>query len=621
MKIIAGLFDHMVLQRNPKNQSEAIVSGEAKSDGKLFIIIKQKGRTLPGFKSVCLCKVVNGTFKACLRGLPVGGPYDISLEVKDSAGNIADSLQIRDVCVGDVWLLGGQSNMEGIGLLKDAAKADKNVRAFFMDDKWGVAKDPIHDLSVAVDQVHLDLCGGVPAVRAPEVGVGPGVAFGQGMEKLTGVPQGLIACGHGGTSMTQWNPALKKLGSKSLYGAMIRRFRKNGEKVAGLVWYQGCSDAFGSAEDVKLFTRRMKTFVSSVRRDCGQKNLPVAMVQISRTSGSSAGVPWNSIQDQQRRLQHIIPHCAVVPAIDLSLDDGIHISGKDQNRLGARLAQAMHVLKQGARAGRMPITLGKISKIEERGTITIKVGFNNVAGKLKSNDRPAGFCLRDTVDNLNSIFDVQLKGDCAYIRTVNTKLSMANKVLHYGEGTDPYCNITDEADRSLPVFGPVRFSPPKILSSYINKLRIGKLQFGGGNLNGMQYPNPAKLGLKMFEFPGAYCNRSAEFLKYASKDPLLYYACRIRCVEKMRLIIHLGHGGPVKVWVDRKELFYSPSGNHNTMPDMVRIPFDAAKGTHEIIVALSTDCANAYGIYLRIERKDRSKHGRKHQPVLPEILG
>ena len=63
------------------------------------------------------------------------------------------------------------------------------------------------------------------------------------MHRVTGIPQGIIACADGGTSMQQWDPARKSEGGKSLYGATLRRVQKNGGKVAGVIWYQGESDA------------------------------------------------------------------------------------------------------------------------------------------------------------------------------------------------------------------------------------------------------------------------------------------------------------------------------------------------------------------------------------------
>ena len=74
-------------------------------------------------------KVGDGEYE--LNGIPAGGPYDFSL--------IADNEEIRyeKMYVGDVWLLGGQSNMEGAGDMTerdfyDQKHPNERVRAFYM---------------------------------------------------------------------------------------------------------------------------------------------------------------------------------------------------------------------------------------------------------------------------------------------------------------------------------------------------------------------------------------------------------------------------------------------------------------------------------------------------------
>lgn len=453
MKIHEGLFDHMVLQRSRRNVSDAAFAGDCPACGAVTATVRSRGRALKGFDAVKAGSAKNGHFTGRLRGLPAGGPYDVDLTIENGSGP-AEGVKVRDVLVGDVWLLGGQSNMQGVGLFKDGPKSHGEVRAFYMNDKWAVARDPIHNLWASVDQVHADLCGGSLPQRSPDCGVGPGVAFGQRMREITGVPQGLIACAHGGTSMSQWDPKLKHLGGRSLYGAMLRRFRKNGSKVAGLVWYQGCSDT--GTEDFPLFTGRVKEFVRAFRRDFGDSGLPIAMVQIARVIGwgRETDAPWNSVQEQQRRLPESIPCCAVVPSIDLTLDDLIHISGRGQKRLGPRLADAMAALKGPRKAGPPPISLATVSVVDELGLGSVIVEFDNVAGKLHSGDRPSGFTVTGG-DRPTSVVDVTLARNRAIVRTVHSVAALGKMSLHYGLGTDPYCNITDGADRSLPVFGPV----------------------------------------------------------------------------------------------------------------------------------------------------------------------
>ena len=56
-------------------------------------------------------------------------------------------------------------------------------------------------------------------VKLPQLVVAEVLEIAKEMLRRTGVPQGLIACAHGGTSMAQWSPKLKRLGGDSLYGA------------------------------------------------------------------------------------------------------------------------------------------------------------------------------------------------------------------------------------------------------------------------------------------------------------------------------------------------------------------------------------------------------------------
>jgi sialate O-acetylesterase len=616
MIIETGLFDGMVLQRDKHNLCAARFSGNCAGAGLVVArVTRGRGDVLKGFERKRAGAARGGVFRGRLDGLPAGGPYAIELRI-EAGRRIVESVTVWDVLVGDVWLLGGQSNMEGIGLLKDAAQPRAQVRAFYMDDRWGVARDPIHNLGDAVDQVHLDINGGTPIRRDPRVGTGPGVAFGREMLRRTGVPQGLIACAHGGTSMQQWDPALKSLGGRSLYGAMLRRFRKNGGRVAGVVWYQGCSDAFN--EGAARYTRRMRALVRALRRDFGDPALPLVAVQIAGVfmEYSFKEIFWNLIQDQQRRLPEVIRRCAVVPAVDLGYDDAIHISGQDQQRLGRRLAQAMAALRGDRRAGPPPIALRSATIEDSR----VKIVFENVIGGLCAAGKPTGFTLSGPKPT-NVIYRVEVRGNTVWLHTSATPQVLASLQLYYGYGLSAHCNITDAADRSLPVFGPLPLGVPLAGSEFVTTWRVSRALPSAGKLHGLDYPKdlPA-LRLRPREFAGTFVDLHLDLFRCAPEDRLVFLAARLDCPEKMRLGIGLGYDGPVKLWLDRKLRFFDPEGTNPAIVDKKVIPFQARAGRHEILVALGSNNGKAWGIWLRFLRRV-SRRRAWALVAMPKVIG
>ncbi|MBQ7726819.1 MAG: hypothetical protein IJT66_06720, partial [Clostridia bacterium] len=217
-----GIQSGMVMQRNADDVCAIHVSEIGDITSASFL-----GKTSG---TVTATKEKNGFL---LTGIPVGGPYTVTL----------NDQTFTDIYVGDVWVLAGQSNMEGVGWLTEEDvlfPGEEDIRAFYMTDSWGVAKHRLHRPWLAVDRVHTDVLKAVPGPQPERRGVGPGLAFAQEMKRVTGVPQGLLCCAHGGTTLAQWDPDLQEQGcSKSIFAAAVRRFRANGSHVRGLFWYQG----------------------------------------------------------------------------------------------------------------------------------------------------------------------------------------------------------------------------------------------------------------------------------------------------------------------------------------------------------------------------------------------
>lgn len=461
MRIDHGLLPGHVLQRQPRG-ARAVVVGtctDTTSSGPVLVTVRKGARVVNRLKDRLVGKATDGRFTATLSGLPTGGPYTVEL----ACGK--DRLTVGDIFVGDLWLMAGQSNMQGIGNLADAPEPHPLVRNFSMARTWELARDPLHFLEESPDPVHastsLDLRTAARMKRKAVKGGGVGLPFGKLMHARSGVPQGLIATAHGGTSMAQWDPALRDQGGASLYGSMWLSLRAVAQPIAGVLWYQGCSDAVPATAAV--YTTKMQELVTAVRSELGQPKLPWIIVQIGRyTNPAADGQPWNDIQEQQRRLPESIPHCDVVPAVDLDLDDGIHIGTHAFPILADRMSRVAARLILGDRCEKPALQPESAHHLEARPGFGagVEVRFANVVAGLRSGGLAQGFVVLDGAGQpVETIYKVVLDGDRAQIY-LDSAVSSAAHVM-YGRGVNPVCNISDQRGMAVPVFGPLPITPAR----------------------------------------------------------------------------------------------------------------------------------------------------------------
>jgi len=416
-----------------------------------------------------------------LVGVPTGGPYTVGLTYTQNGQG--RSVQVGPVYVGDLWVLAGQSNMEGVGDLVDVTPPDPNVMALGMDGKWTQAVEPLHWLVDSPDPVH----SGDPATRADRSvqthrnrtkGAGLGLPFAVEMARATGVPVGLVAAAHGGTSMAQWDPAKKGEGGNSLYGSMLRQVQLAGGRVKGVLWYQGESDAFD--EPSKAFARTFADFIAAVRADLGRPDLPFYYVQIGRFVNDADPVNWNRVQEAQRVLPDRIANTAVVAVIDLELDDAIHVGTRGLKRAGARLAR----IAQRQLFGQLGASTPNFDRVALGPNNTLEVKFRDVnlnvnpgvarppgpggvrfapagpVGGLRPDIHIAGFSIRkEDGSPLPIIYEARVGRSPDTVVLKLSKPVPPGSQLWYGHGYDPYCNLTDGADMAVPVFGPIALDP------------------------------------------------------------------------------------------------------------------------------------------------------------------
>ncbi|GMV67392.1 MAG: 9-O-acetylesterase [Candidatus Hinthialibacteria bacterium] len=459
--LLNGLADYQVFQRGATDTVTFRVEGSATANGIVKVSVTSEEKLLENFNRLQIGTAAGGSWKGLISSLPTGGPYAFEFVLEATDGSKIASHIVQRVLVGDLWLLGGQSNMEGVGDMINVEEPSERINVYRMRHQWDEASEPIHRLYESVDRVHFfDRRGESPLPSLEEAnktaaastkGAGLGLPFAKQMVARTGIPIGLVPVAHGGTSMEQWNPDHRDKGGDSLYGSFLSAFKAVGGKVRGMLWYQGESDA-GNDELPKTFTPSFIRLVEAIRQDTGDPNLPFFYVQIGCVAQTDPPLPftpanWNSIQDQQRSCETLIPNVGVVTAVDLALDDLIHIGTDGLKRLGKRLANlALGSPSAGPRFDRV-----------EKGEGFYRVVFKGGTGKLMSpKGRVSGFSIRSKAgEDLSRIYKAAVDPDQPNSVLLYITAPPAEGYLWYGYGLMPFCNLTDTEDMAALVMGPV----------------------------------------------------------------------------------------------------------------------------------------------------------------------
>lgn len=600
MRIEHGLLPGHVLQRTAKGASADIAGSiDAGVAGPVLATVKRGAKTLRGLAKRRIGTAGDGHFAARLAGLPPGGPYTVEL----SCGRA--KTVVREIFVGDLWLMAGQSNMEGVGDMADAPAPHPQVRSLTMARTWEMARDPLHFLAESPDRCHaaapLPPERAATAKRAVMKGAGVGIPFGVLMHQRSGVPQGLIATAHGGTSMAQWSPALKEQGGGSLYGSMLLSLHTVGQPIAGVLWYQGCSDT--NNEAAAVYTARMQELVAAVRSDLGQPELPWIIVQIGRVveNNEPRSQAWNSIQEQQRLLPTAIPRCDVVPAVDLDLDDLIHISTRSYPALAGRMARVAARLVLGDRSEKPAIQPASVRFIESAAPASsmVEVRFANVVGNLRSQGRPLGFALVDAQhSDARAIHRVTLDRDRALLHL--TRAPLAGLRLMYGRGNDPVCNVIDERGMAVPVFGPLPIPGLPALTPWFLRWRVTPIR-PGEDIRGLPRPDDDDAEAQERVFTKDFVNCHDEWV---GRSGHVAFTSHVELPESMPVEIRVGYDGPFRLWIDDDEACTDMAGTNPAIPDSVRATRSLAAGRHRIAVLMALNNGAAWGFFLRLARPD-----------------
>lgn len=263
---LPGIFsDNMVLQRN----AEVKIWGWAKAMEEITLSNSWNNELIK-------TKALNSGYWELLLATPdIRGVQ----EIKISGYN---EVTLKNVLLGEVWLVSGQSNMEwtfnfGIDHKEEALKMAENSQLRFFSVDHRSADFPQQDLAGKWEVGSVDAMKNFSAIA---------FFFGHKLNKeLNNVPIGLINSSWGGTPAEVWMPAevieenaeLSKAAKLLpdvewgpntpgfLYNAMIAPLIPF--KLAGILWYQGESNV----DNAQYYQKMFSTLILSWRKKWGEE--------------------------------------------------------------------------------------------------------------------------------------------------------------------------------------------------------------------------------------------------------------------------------------------------------------------------------------------------------------
>jgi sialate O-acetylesterase len=271
-----GLFtDNMVLQRD----TSAAVFGFANDGDAVTVAIN--GQTK-------MATTANGKWQVDLDPMSAGGPYQMTVT---EAGVVTT---VNNVMLGDVWVCGGQSNMD-YDLSSYLTTSNPDIAQAYQDISTNAANFPglriILFGKVGASAPSED----IPASAAfnnmwqqssttyANLSSAVGYVYGLRLHEHLGVAIGLIDANKGGSSIEPWmsDASLAEVGksvSKTYYNGMIAPMMPFA--IKGVIWYQGESNALNFVDAVE-YRDSFKAMINGWRQEWGQGDFPFLFVQLA----------------------------------------------------------------------------------------------------------------------------------------------------------------------------------------------------------------------------------------------------------------------------------------------------------------------------------------------------
>jgi sialate O-acetylesterase len=432
--------DHMVLQRGMK----VPIWGTADAGEEVMVKIGAQSQSA----------IADGSGKWRVTLDPLEGskqPVEVTISGKNT-------ITIKDVLVGEVWVCSGQSNMgfslkNATGAKAAIAAADRPTMRLFMVGR------------AIKDTPQGDLSDGEWKPCTPEsVPEFSAVAyfFLTELQKKVDAPIGLIQPSWGGTRAEAWiprptfdalklpyepawteqwlnprqNPKAKKPtpsrpheGPAVLYNGMIHPIA--GYAFKGVACYQGeTNTAYG--ED---YRRVLGALITSWRAAWGQGDFPFLIVQLPNFKADTRF--WPLTRQSQAQVARDLPNVGLAVTIDVGEDDTIHPPnklpvGRRLALLAERMAYGMDVAASGPTFKSMKIEGG-----------SVMITFDHLErGLIAKGDAVQGFELAGE-DGKFIPAHAKIEGDAVIVSAEGVQLP---STVRYGWQYAPTCTLYNKAD-------------------------------------------------------------------------------------------------------------------------------------------------------------------------------
>jgi sialate O-acetylesterase len=428
-------------------------------------------------QSVTVKTGTNGKWTAWLQPLVAAGPLEMTIAA-------SNTIVVKDVLVGEVWLGSGQSNMEfklqqAVNHEEEVAQADHPLIHLFQV-KRAIAEQPADDV-VGSWQV----CSPASAKTFSAVEY----FFGRHLQQHLHVPMGLIESDWGGTPAQSWtsrqalesDPSLKfalDAWEKTLenYPAAKQRYDASLEKwnqavsdakaqgkmapnrpalppgpghqntpgglyngmiapltpyaIRGAIWYQGESDA--NEERAWRYRRLFGAMIQDWRNRWGQGDFPFYFVQLANYKSNAY---WPVLRESQTETLRLA-NTGMAVIIDVGESNDIH--PKNKQDVGLRLALAAR-----AQTYHHPIEYsGPMFRMAAPEGGTIRLYMSHTEGmSARGGGAIRGF---EIAAADGRFVEAQVKVDGSTL-VVSSPQVTEPAVVRYAWADDPSCNLINQA--------------------------------------------------------------------------------------------------------------------------------------------------------------------------------